>query len=69
MGNGIKLLLMIFLGFLFIMAGVRGNVGSMLGALLTPAYMQDTSQQGSNNFASGDFGGTANQWLPTMGGG
>lgn len=45
MGNGIKLLLMIFVGFLCIMVGARGQLGSLLGAMLTPQYMQQGAVQ------------------------
>ena len=40
MGNGLKLLLMIFLGFLFIMIGIHGSLGSIIGAIVVPDYMQ-----------------------------
>lgn len=45
MGNGIKLLLMVMVGFLFIMVGVRGQLGSLLGAVLVPQYMQQGTVQ------------------------
>jgi hypothetical protein len=40
MGNGLKLLLMIFIGFLLIEIGLTGALGSMLGAIVVPSYMQ-----------------------------
>lgn len=40
MGNGLKLLLMIFLGILFILVGTTGALGSMIGALVVPDYLQ-----------------------------
>ena len=44
-GNGIKLFLMFVVGFLLIEAGLNGNPGSLLGALITPEYMQQSNSQ------------------------
>jgi len=43
MGNGLKLLLMIFIGVLLIEIGLTGAFGSMIGALVTPGYLQSGS--------------------------
>lgn len=40
MGNGIRLFLMVFLGFVLIEIGLSGKLGSILGAFLVPQYMQ-----------------------------
>lgn len=38
-GPGMKLLAMIFLGFLLIEVGLTGRLGSILGAMTVPEYM------------------------------
>lgn len=49
-GNGMKLFLMFLVGFLLIEMGLHGTPGSILGALITPAYMSggNTVQGGTN---------------------
>ncbi len=38
-GNGIRLFLMAFIGFLCIEVALTGDIGSILGALITPDQM------------------------------
>ena len=47
MGNGIKLAIMIAIGFLLIEVGLTGRLGSILGAALVPDYMEQQGPQGS----------------------
>jgi len=39
MGNGAKLLLMIFVGILLIEIGLTGRLGSILAAVIAPEYL------------------------------
>lgn len=56
MGNGIRLALMVFVGFILVEIGLTGKLGSILGAFLLPEYMQDNS--GGGNLTAGlTFGG------------
>lgn len=45
-GNGLKLLLMAFIGILCVEVALSGDLGSILGALITP----DQMQQGANPY-------------------
>ncbi len=48
-GNGVKLGFMLLIGFLLIEIGLTGKLGSILGAILTPDYMQATQPATSSN--------------------
>lgn len=64
MGNGLKLLLMIFLGFLLIEVGLTGALGSMIGALIVPDYMGPYSNTPINLTAT--HGAANTQLLPRL---
>ena len=53
---GSKLAWMSFIGFLMIMIGVTGKLGSLLGAVIDPANMVDSQPPGSGS-AGGSTGG------------
>jgi len=65
MQSGVKLALMLAIGFLLIMAGFRGRLGSILGAIFTPSYMAQSTPTsttgGTAGFQPNPFGG------PTLG--
>lgn len=48
-----NLILLGFLAFLLIMIGLSGRLGSILGALIDPGAMEETTQ----NFSGGVIGG------------
>ena len=59
MGNGIKLGLMVLVGFMLIEIGLTGKLGSILAAILVPDYMQSNSATGGGGGATfGYTGGT-----------
>lgn len=64
MGNGLKLLLMIFLGILLIEVGLTGALGSMIGALIVPDYMGPYSNTPVNLTATHTAAST--QLLPRL---
>ncbi len=48
MGNGIKLLALIFVGFLLIEIGLTGALGSILAAFFIPQYLGAPANQGTS---------------------
>lgn len=50
--NGVKLVAMIFIGFLLIMVGVTGKLGSFLASVIDPASLQEGQQQQNNSLFS-----------------
>ncbi len=52
MGNGIKLLAMIFVGFLLIEIGLTGALGSILAAFFIPEYLGAPANQGTQALAN-----------------
>lgn len=48
--SGIKLAAMIFIGFLLIMVGVTGKLGSFLASVIDPASLQEGQQQQNATF-------------------
>lgn len=58
--SGIKLVSMIFIGFLLIMVGVTGKLGSFLASVIDPASLQEgQQQQNSSSLFSFQTGGSS----------
>lgn len=47
-GGGIKLFFMIIIGLLLVEIGITGKLGSLLGSIIDPSNMADSSSNGSN---------------------